>query len=463
MLNPKKNKYLKTYSSILVISLLSGCASETSTKSPIKNTEKTYTEYTEPVVTISKKAEGSTISLQDAANLVISYHPRVAQAISNEKGEEEMINVAKANYYPQVKGGMSYGYQNDSRENSNSVAKNINLEVQQTLYDFGKTSNIVKSAEYGYQSAKINTDATHEKLIHEATRSVIESVRYQKLIVLAKEQAKQVSSLVGLIEDRQEKGASNLSDVLHVRARLDEVQSEELDSMAQYQTQLQNLSFLIGKPVTQGTSIADLPQELNQACSMPIDWNNIPDYVIADIEAKRAVADLELSIAEEKPNIYATGTLAHDLDKDDNPRYKSRTESKISLNFSMPIYQGGGLAAKKRASENRSYAAAARKEEIKLGINQVMSDSAIRLQSMISRQELLIQRVSNLKGTRDLYKKQYLDLGTRSLVDLLNSEQEFHRAQVEVENNKLNIIQTKLDCAFYHGKLDEYFNATSTR
>ena len=87
-----------------------------------------------------------------------------------------------------------------------------------------------------------------------------------------------------------------------------------------------------------------------------------------------------------------------------------------------------------------------------------MSDAAVRLNNMRARQSLLNDRVKNLSGTRDLYKKQYLDLGTRSLVDLLNSEQEFHRAQVDVENNRLDIIQTELNCAYYHGKLREFFN-----
>lgn len=442
-------------------SVLFGCASDTTPEETIKTEA---IPYTEPLTQIAPTNASSTnkknqvISLQEAASLVVNYHPRVAMAISNARGEEEMIDVAKANYYPQIQGGVSYGYQNNSQENSSSVPKSVNVEVEQTLYDFGKTSSAVDSAEYGHQSAKVNVDATREKLIHEATHAVIESVRYQQLSQLAKAQAAQVESLVNLIEGREEKGASNLSDVLHVRARLDEVQFEELDFIAQHDTQIQNLSYLIGIPVTKGTTVKNFPKELDQACSMPIEWNNIPDYVIADIEAKRAITDLEAAAAAEMPTIYASGVLGYDLEKDRNPIYNSRADSRVAINFSMPIYQGGGLAAQKRASESRTQAAAARKEEIKLGISQVMSDSEIRLNSMISRQSLLEQRVENLKGTRDLYKKQYLDLGTRTLVDLLNSEQEFYRAQVEVANNQLNVIQTKIDCAFYNGKLDEFFN-----
>lgn len=84
-----------------------------------------------------------------------------------------------------------------------------------------------------------------------------------------------------------------------------------------------------------------------------------------------------------------------------------------------------------------------------------MDDTRIHLENLHKRKNLLSQRVENLRNTKELYKKQYLELGTRTLVDLLNSEREYHQAQVEVVNNQFDIIQAQLDCAFYQGKLKE--------
>ena len=78
------------------------------------------------------------------------------------------------------------------------------------------------------------------------------------------------------------------------------------------------------------------------------------------------------------------------------------------------------------------------------------------LDNLHQRTNLLSQRVSNLANTKELYKQQYLELGTRTLLDLLNSEQEYHRAQVDVVNNKFDIVQTQLNCAYDQGKLAEY-------
>lgn len=114
--------------------------------------------------------------------------------------------------------------------------------------------------------------------------------------------------------------------------------------------------------------------------------------------------------------------------------------------------------AGKRAAQSRVLAAEARKKDVRMEIEKSFSEARVQLENMLARRALLAERVINLRKTSLLYRKQYLDLGTRSLVDLLNSEQEYHRAQVDVENNKSDIVRTQLDCAFYQGKLREYFN-----
>ena len=405
---------------------------------------------------IKSQSGSHSISLIDATRLIVLSHPRMNQVKANARGEAEMIDVAKSGYYPQVKGGLGLQYNPDNKDRSNrDYTQSLNLEVKQTLYDFGKTSSIVKSAEYGYLGAKAYIDATSEELIHTAATMVVMISRYEKLLVLAQNQVDQVAHLGNLVESRHLKGASNLSDVLQANSRLDNVMSEALDTEAQYDNYVRTLGLLINQPNIEGASIGQLPKGLTERCAILSDWDDIPEFVMAELEAKRAYADLDRAKADELPTISLDGTSYRPL----NPVNKSdsKFESRVSINVSVPVYQGGGLAAGRRASASRAGAANARKSEVKLEINKAVSEIDVRLQNMVKRKNLLLQRVENLRGTKELYKKQYLELGTRSLLDLLNSEQEFHQAQVDVENNKFDVIQAQLDCAFYQGKLRKLF------
>lgn len=397
------------------------------------------------------------VTLKEAAQLIVNYHPRMAQVHSSAKGEEEMIAVAKSAYYPQVKGGLGSRYDNNgSNRYDKDYIQSIDLEIKQTIYDFGRTANAVKSAEYSYLGAKAYVAATNEELIYAATSSVVSIVRSKKLMALSKAQVQQVASIGKLVEKRYEKGASNLSDVLQAHSRLDAVMSEDLITSSQQQSQLRNLGILIGKSNLKSATIGELPEGLSQACTLLPDWEGIPELAIAEFESQKALADAERASAEELPTISLQGTTSRPLNA--ASRYGSKFESSISLNVSVPFYQGGGLSANKRATANRAQAASARKEEARLEIKQRLTDTQVRLEYMLQREGLLMQQVENLRGTKELYKKQYLELGTRSLLDLLNSEQEFHQAQVEVESNKSEIIQAQLECAFYQGKLRRYFN-----
>ncbi|GAJ68270.1 TolC family protein [Edwardsiella sp. EA181011] len=61
-----------------------------------------------------------------------------------------------------------------------------------------------------------------------------------------------------------------------------------------------------------------------------------------------------------------------------------------------------------------------------------------------------------------LYKKQYLQLGGRTLLDLLNAEQEIYQvsfSEIEI-NNQLNILQ--LDCLYSTGNIRSAFKLNNT-
>ena len=397
---------------------------------------------------------GESITLKEAAQAIVYYHPRVAQAKGDERTEEELIAVAESKYYPQINGGIGMRREsNRSDRYDREFLQDINLEIEQVLYDFGKRSSAVKSAEYSYLSAKAYTSMTNEELAHMASLAVISIDRYKQLAELAKDQVGRISTLGSLVEERYNKGASNLSDVYQAKSRLDDVLSEELDIEAQHQSILRTLGIIIGQPQLRNATVGRLPSTLTAACNIEPEWSGIPAYQVAELEAERALAEFERAKADELPTISVRGNASRALNA--TPRYGSRIDSTVSLNVTMPVYQGGGLSASKRAAASRAQAADAKKAEVQLDVSQKMSDTRVNLENLHKRKNLLNQRVENLKNTKELYKKQYLELGTRTLVDLLNSEREYHQAQVDVVNNQFDIIQAQLDCTFYQGKLKE--------
>lgn len=414
-------------------------------------------------VHLKRSYAGSVISLREAAQAIVIFHPRIKQAIGNENSEEEMIAIAQSKYYPQVKGGVDTKKDNQNTTNNNNYTQELNIEINQVIYDFGKISNAVKSAEYGHLSAKTQTLMANEELINTAALAVLTIDRTTELSRLAKEQVDSVGSLSGLVDKRHKEGASNLSDVYQAKSRLDDVLSEELDIKSQHKRILRTLGLIIGQKNISNAVVGDLPESFITACSVNPEWQTIPEYKLAEIEAERALVELERAKSEELPTISFRGLASKPLNSISsyNKRNGNRHDVSVGINVSIPLYEGGALSSNKKVAESKIQSAEAKKSEVRLEIEQLIGESEEQLDSLNQRKNLLNQRIENLRNTKELYKKQYLELGTRTLVDLLNSEQEFHQAKVDDVNNHFEIIQTQINCLYQQGKLGEYLHVYS--
>src|SRR5699024_4855795 len=70
---------------------------------------------------------------------------------------------------------------------------------------------------------------------------------------------------------------------------------------------------------------------------------------------------------------------------------------------------------------------------------------------------VLSQREALSQETRRLYQQQYMELGTRPLIDLLNAEQEIFQTRFERINVQHEMQLTSLTCAHALGQLRPLF------
>lgn len=120
-----------------------------------------------------------------------------------------------------------------------------------------------------------------------------------------------------------------------------------------------------------------------------------------------------------------------------------------SRNADLP---GGALTASREAAQQTLSAANAGIRNAQLDASQKLSAS--RDEAVNLKQSIAIQRRQQLLGeqTRALYQDQYLQLGTRPLLDLLNVDQEIYQAQFNQVLTEAQLRNLELDCLFSTGK-----------
>ncbi|WP_043317058.1 TolC family outer membrane protein [Microbulbifer sp. HZ11] len=408
-----------------------------------------------PVTTSSTGA--FQISMTNAVQQAVGWHPAVGQSVGELQRQQENIRAARAGYFPQVSVGVVGGYETENEGNGDGHA--VQLYVSQVLYDFGKIAGSVDTATAGARASQARVLQQIDTIARDTAQAAIEVLRYQSLVDSADAQVEGVSAISNLVIMRNQRGASSRSDVLQAQARIESARANRQQTIAQLNRWRSVLQNLMG--VEQSIVLNNgVPQSIVSGCSVdPLQANTAPAVLIAEAERAEAVAQLKEARAQSWPTLSLDGSVNSYLDQEYvDVNALNDHESAIFLNLSMPIYQGGRLYANRDAANFAMRSAEAAKDNARLAVARdlrIAQSQSIGLERSLN---ILDTRLHAIEETRDLYRKQYSALGTRTLVELLNSEEEVQQARIEKNNTQYDLYSLQVDCLYTVGQIRSAFN-----
>ncbi|ENY75370.1 TolC family type I secretion outer membrane protein [Pseudomonas putida TRO1] len=410
-----------------------------------------------PPIGMAPVASGERLSLTDAVLQAAQWHPSIAEAIGNLYKQGEGINVARAGYYPQISGGLRTGYDTGYGGDRNSQA--LNLSLKQMLYDFGKVDSAVNAAQAAAARAQANILLVVDDLARDTAYAWIETRRYEQLMTIARDQIRGVGDIAGMARQRSDMGASTRSDVVQAESRVESARATLEEYQSQYERWRSTLAALMGR-VTPPALAEGSPAELNQACKRPAQGDDrLPAVLMALAQRAQGQAELAQAKAEAYPTLSLQPQVNHYLDDDynrDNARL-DRTQAGIYLNVEVPIYQGGSISARTRAAGHALTAADAAEDAARLQARRGLAEAKAQTSGLGRRLTSLEARQVSIQEARMLYGRQYLDLGTRPLLDLLNAEQEIYQSRFELAGTRSDLLRLDVDCLYNTGALRTAF------
>ncbi|WP_459208305.1 TolC family outer membrane protein [Pseudomonas sp. MLB6B] len=393
------------------------------------------------------------LGLAEAALLAVQWHPRIAEAIGDLYRRGEGVNVARSGYYPQITGGVRTGF--DSGYGGDRSSQALNLSLKQMLYDFGKVDYAVDAANAAAARAQANILLVIDELARDTAYAWIETQRYAHLMDIARAQIQGVGEIVGLARQRSDMGASTRSDVVQAQSRAEAAQAVFEEYQAQYQRWRAALATLLGKSSPPPLS-DEAPAELGQACQRPLAGDDrLPAVLMALAQRTQSQAELAQAKAEAYPTLSLQPQVNHYLDNDYNRdnRNLDRTQAGIYLNVEVPIYQGGATSARARAAGHALSAADSAEDAARLEARRGLAEAQAQTSGLGRRLRSLELRQDSIQEARMLYGRQYLELGTRPLLDLLNAEQEIYQSRFDMAATRSDLLRLNVDCLYNNGAL----------
>lgn len=435
--------------------VMAGCASQKTHDQIDRTTVSAIPGQTHPVNVTTDLPEppSGPMSLQIAVQRALKWHPAVGEAVARLRQQIEAINEAKAGYMPRISWGIDSGYSNSDDRGYRPM---LNLSGSQMIYDFGKTEGRVKVATAGVEGRQAGTLVAVDDLAYETAAAVFEVQRHRQLIAVSRDQIRDLKEIEGLVRSRTTSGASTESDTLQAQARVQSAEATKFQLEGALRRWEGILATMTGS--TGNLQVTDdKPSWLATACSASNpDWSRVPAVMEAEAAQKTANAQLALTRAEAMPSIAVEGRVGTDVSRIGS----TDPEFRVGLNVSGDIFNGGSSAARANAATHAVAAAEATVARARLDIQRSLLEASGQISSLSGLRETLSRTRSTLEKTRQLYRTQYLELGTRTLLDVLNADQEYHASRIQHTNAEYDLRKLGLDCTYNSGRIRDVFNLT---
>lgn len=405
---------------------------------------------------VAVKEDSQALGLEQAVRLAVDWHPSISEAIGTLYQQAEGINVAEAGYYPQISGGVKGGY--TSGYGSDAGSQSVSISLKQMLYDFGKVSNSVEAARAKAARSQASILLAIDQVSRDTAFAYIEVQRYQRLVDVAREQIRGVGDIVELARQRSDMGASTRSDVVQAQSRAEGAMATLQEYKALYARWQATLTNLLGRQTPPQVSDSS-SLSTNNACNAPVITDALPAVLQAAAQRNQAQAELAQAKSEAYPTLSLQPSINQYLDDhyDDQNSTINRTQAGIFLNLEVPIYQGGAISARSRAAGYALTAADSAEDAARLQARQGLGEAQAQTAGLTRRLSSLESRQTSITEARELYGRQYLELGTRPLLDLLNAEQEIHQSRFDLANTQADLRRLQIDCLYNSGALRRAF------
>jgi outer membrane protein, adhesin transport system len=395
------------------------------------------------------------IAWNDIVIDVVQWHPSITEAAGRLQAQAEEIEIAEAGYRPQINAGFGSSYDNLTVTRWRPRA---NISVSQMLYDFGKVSGAVAVAEAGTKISRAGMLIEIDQLIRDTSNAIIEIQRDTMLKQVALDQLASIQSINELVSHRYDVGASTKSDALQAQARVQAAQitSQQID--AERRRWDSNLAFLLGRP-TAPAVLLDPPVGLQGACGRgEPDWSMVPAVMQAQARRDEAFAHYSRSKADGLPTVSFSAGGGGDI----HDPFSRRAEYNFGINISSALYSGGAKKARTRGASYALGAAEAAEARVRNEVSRLLAEAESQVASLGAVINTLTARQTSMDETGRLYKLQYLEMGTRTLVDLLNAEQELHQVRFDAVNTRYDIRRLQVECLFQSGVQRDIYGLSGT-
>jgi len=388
----------------------------------------------------------SDIALRSAAQKAIAANPEVSARLNALRASSAAIEAVRGGLRPKVDLEASAGRTDDrittrTPETTHLSRNGVAVSLTQLLWDANVIRSDIERASSEQRARWFEFLDSTETTALEAVRAHHDVMRQRALVALAEDNYVQHRYAATQIGSRVRAGVGRGVDLEQANARLALAESNLTTETANLHDVIARYARIVGElpPARVGKASAStvgLPGSAGEAMTQAVLASPAISAAIENLRATRATGRGREGAAWQ-PRVEARVRAGAGRNFDGVPDQKRDTSAEVVLNWNL--YNGGSDQARIRQAADAVNQAADLRDKACRDTRQVAAIAFNDTRKFAEQLEQLDRNVLAIEKARDAYRQQF-DIGQRSLLDLLNAENELftaRRAYVNAEQDLL--------------------------
>jgi outer membrane protein len=386
------------------------------------------------------------LTLQQAEAYAIKNNPQVSVARLLALASQQVTREVKSNLWPTATGELT-GV--DAQSGSRITAGALNnpliyeraaagLMVTQLITDFGRTANLISSANYTAKAENQNAVATKEQILLAVSKAFYNALQAHAVLTVAQQTVNERQTVAHQIETLFKNKLKSELDYSFASVNLAQAQLLLLDAQNNENAAYATLSMVLGFPNLQAFQLVE---DTNPMTPPP---GNVDDLIAQAFSARPEILSLQFQYQAAKkfqlaerdllfPNIRALAAIGDTPVGNPavapSPSALNNTYGAVGGNIEIPIFNGFLYTARAKEANLRAQATQERLQDMRNLISRDVRTSWLNANTAYQRLAVTQQLLQQAKLSLDLAQSRY-NLGLGSIVEL--SQAQLQETQAEI-------------------------------
>ncbi|MFT8307073.1 TolC family outer membrane protein [Acetobacter malorum] len=403
-------------------------------------------------------------TLQEALASAYLTNPTLQQARATLRATDEQVPTALAGWRPTVTGNVGLSYYKGTNDYQGTADQpgylrvydtpgyTAGVTIQQPIYSGGKTTASTHQAVNKVMAARANLISVEQQVFKNVVNAYVSVIEDEQLLQLNINNERVLQQQLRATNERFKVGEITRTDVAQAESAYASAKATRQQSEGTLQTAQATYMQIVGMappPNLVPPQPLVLPVKNEQTAAAMAVKNN-PDVINAlftESSQKDAVA---VAMAAIMPKISATAAYTRQINQSLNHQIDENKYA--TLNFSIPVYQGGSEYAAVRQAKQQAQAA---HREVDIQRRTAAQDAVSNWQKLVSYQAAISSNRMAIKaGTvaLDGVERQAI-VGTSTTLEVLQQQETLLQAQVALVQSLSNMVLASYNVASAIGRL----------